>query len=123
MNIDDLTIKEAREIAALVSGIGKPAEKLALVSDGIDHGLPVGENVFVRTVTCYYTGRLERVTGLAMVLVDAAWVADTGRFHRAMESGELDEVEPYPDGAEVHVMLGAVCDVAPWPAELPREVK
>jgi hypothetical protein len=80
-----------------------------------------GKNVFVRTVTNYFTGRLVGHTpdGL-LVLEDAAWVVDTGRFGNALATGELDEVEPYPDGP---VVVGAVVDVSEWRHALPREAR
>lgn len=81
----------------------------------------IGEAVIVRTVTLYYTGRITRTTPGFVVLTDAAWIADTGRWSTAMASGVLGEIEPYP--GEVAVSLGAVIDVAPWPHPLPRDAK
>lgn len=54
--------------------------------------------MFVRTVTHYYTGRVVGVSDKAILLEDAAWIADTGRFADALRTGILSEVEPYPDG-------------------------
>ena len=83
------------------------------------HPYPVGQNVFVRTVTMHYTGKLVRVTPGELVLIDAAWIADSGRFHEALLTGVLREVEPYPDG-EVIVSRGGIIDVCRWPHDLPR---
>lgn len=80
----------------------------------------IGSNVFVRTVTSYFTGRLVGVRDGFLVLGEAAWVADTGRFSAALKAGTLAEVEPYPD--EVLVALTAVVDVCLWPHALPRSV-
>lgn len=82
---------------------------------------PVGDAVIIRTVTLYYTGRVQRVEAGFVVLTDAAWIADTGRWSTAMTSGVLGEIEPYP--GEVAVSLGAVIDVAPWSHTLPRDTK
>jgi len=84
--------------------------------------LMVGRNVFIRTVTHYYTGKIGAVTKHSVVLTDAAWVADTGRFGEALATGVLFEVEPYPDGP-VDVMLGGIIDVCEWSHALPRKVK
>lgn len=81
----------------------------------------VGSKVLIRTVTHYYTGRIVEMTPTEIVLADAAWIADTGRFATALEKGTLSEVEPFPAG--VSVARGAVVDVSPWPHDLPRAQK
>lgn len=83
--------------------------------------LGVGNNVFVRTVTHYYTGKVAEVSPDFIVLVDAAWVADTGRFSKALVEGTLEEVEPFPDP----VVVGKACivDVTPWKHALPRDMR
>ena len=83
--------------------------------------LPVGQNVIIRTVTLYYTGKLVAVVDGVYVLDDAAWIADAGRWSEALKSGVLSEVEPYP--GRCYVERGAVVDVSPWNHELPRSVK
>ena len=85
-----------------------------------DITLAEGEKVFVRTVTHYYTGRVVAVDDRWLALTDAAWIADTGRWSLALETGTLNEVEPYLDGDTVLVHLGAVIDVSPWHHDLPR---
>ena len=80
-----------------------------------------GKAVFIRCVTHYYTGRLAYVGRDQLVLDDAAWVADTGRFATALGTGALSEVEPYP--GRVYIMLGSVVDVSEWKHPLPRETK
>ena len=83
--------------------------------------LTVGNAVFLRTVTLYYTGRVAEVTEQSVVLTDAAWVADTGRFSEALSSGILGEVEPFPGPVEIG--RGAIVDVTLWAHTLPRAVK
>jgi hypothetical protein len=82
-----------------------------------------GQKVFIRTVTHYYTGKVLEVSDKWIKLADAAWVADTGRFAGALESGELNEVEVYPEGVPVYVAIGAIVDLCPWKHELPRKTK
>ncbi len=77
-----------------------------------------GRNVFVRTVTHHYTGRLAGVQDGFLKLEDAAWIADDGRFATALETGELNEVEPYPGTA--YVAVGAIVDISEWLHDLPR---
>jgi hypothetical protein len=44
------------------------------------HPFNIGANYFIRTVTHYHTGRLVEVTENELVLEDAAWIANSGRF-------------------------------------------
>ncbi len=82
----------------------------------------IGKNYFIRTVTHHYTGKLTRVTNREIVLVDAAWIADDGRFYDALKTGNFSEIEPYPDG-DVIVGRGAILDAHVVPYALPRNQK
>lgn len=84
-----------------------------------DNSLKVGQNYFIRTVTYHSTGMLESITETDLVLRDAAWIADSGRFYDAMRTGTLAEVEPLPD--VLIISRGAIVDVIPWDHPLPRE--
>ena len=110
MNIDQLTIGEAKELAGLFGQ-----------KQGTSHSIPVGKNVFIRTVTMHFTGHVETVTDSDIVLSKAAWIADSGRFSDALKTGTLSEVEPYPE--TVTVARGGIIDISPWNHELPREKK
>ena len=81
------------------------------------------KQVFIRTVTHYYTGRVVEETAREIVLDLAAWIADTGRFSEAMRTGSVSKVEPYPDGVLVRVQRGAIVDICDWPHALLRVVK
>lgn len=76
-----------------------------------------GEKVFIRTVTHYLTGRVVEQRGGFVFLEDAAWIADTGRFHDALKFGKFNEVEPAL--TPVRVSLGSIVDVYEWSHELP----
>lgn len=86
-------------------------------------GPHIGQSVFIRTVTMHYTGRIIGLDKDWIHLRDAAWIADSGRYHMALAGGSLSEVEPYPGDGYVSVARGGVIDVAPWAHALPREVK
>ena len=88
-----------------------------------NHSLEIGKSYFVRGVTHYYTGRLIAVTETDLVLEDAAWIADTGRFATAMKEGpaKLNEVEPFFRPAIVS--RAAIVDITEWPHALPSEQK
>ena len=82
----------------------------------------VGEAVFIRTVTFYYTGRLVDENSEYLVIEKAAWIADTGRWSTALASGALNEVEPFPEG-KVLISKASVVDICAWAHPLPRERK
>lgn len=111
LNIDELTVKEIKLLQALLNGSTQTAA----------HPYQVGQNYFIRTVTHYYTGHLTLVTDGELVLANAAWIADTGRFHDALKTGELSEIEPFED--DVIIGRGAVVDACIWKHTLPRTQK
>lgn len=87
----------------------------------VKNPIRLGNNVFVRAVTHYYTGRIVEITKDELVLEDAAWIADTGRFENALRTGALNEVEPFL--SPVAIGRGAIVDVTDWTKDLPRAVK
>ena len=92
-----------------------------MADETTQHPYTIGASYIIRTVTMYYTGRLESVFPGELVLADAAWIADTGRWSAALATGKLSEVEPYP-GLCI-VSRAAIVDVAPWAHPLPRDVR
>jgi hypothetical protein len=118
MDIDKLTIGELKQLVAMAQGLGVGCTSQ---KQGDTHA-KVGENILIRGVTLYYVGHVESVSETEIVLSDASWVADTGRFNEALRTGVLNEVEPFPNGA-VTVKQGAIMDYSPWPHPLPKEVK
>lgn len=87
-----------------------------------DTSIKIGGKYLIRTVTHYLTGEVVAVHPQEVVIRDAAWVADTGRFATALREGTLSEVEPYPDG-EVVIGRGAIVDAAAWTHPLPRKTQ
>lgn len=112
-NIDNLTIKEAREIASLLGAVKPSAQS---------HSWVIGQQVLIRTVTMYYTGRIAVVTDSDVGLDDAAWIANAGRFATTLRDGfpKDAEIEPYPDGVRCFVSRGAVVDFCEFKKSLPR---
>ena len=90
MNIDDLTIGEARKLATLFAN---PQTETPL-----SEFWQIGKPYLIRTVTMIDTGILVAVNEHEIILRDAAWIADTGRFSSALESCKFSEVEPFPEG-------------------------
>ena len=116
MNIDDLTLKQIREIQALSVPVAqlKPSAMLT--------GL-MTKNVIVRTVTMIYTGKLVDVEQDHIVLVDCSWIPDTDRFMQFVANGSVKECEPYPDGLPVYINRGAMLDMCELKKDLPRSQK
>lgn len=100
MQIEELTLKQIREIQAL--GIN--------AQSSVAHPWKIGSNYFIRTVTFHYTGTLVAIYASELVLKDAAWIADDGRFADAMKSESFAEVEPFPDDREVIIPRGGILD-------------
>ena len=100
IDIESLTL---REIRALQQAVGMPAEQ--------SNPYRIGGLYFIRTVTFYYTGRLVQVTPQELVIEDAAWIADTGRFTQALEKLDFGEVEMFPKG-RVIIGRSAVIDAS-----------
>lgn len=73
--------------------------------------MEIGKSYFIRTVTHYFTGRLIWVGDKEIVLEDAAWIADTGRFHQFVAGTSVNEVEPFPKGSQVVVGRGSIVDM------------
>ena len=92
VNIESLTLAELREIAKLACCLtpnAAPAEAWSFKP---------GDVVCVMTVTLWFVGRLVSRDVTTIVLDDAAWVADSGRFNEFLSGGDAREVEPLPPG-------------------------
>ena len=76
----------------------------------------VGQAYFIREVTYHLVGRVTAVLDGFVLLEDAAWVADSGRFMQAIANGTLSEVEPVGDAG---VAIAAITDFFPWRHPLP----
>ena len=73
--------------------------------------MEIGQSYFIRTVTNYFTGRLIWVGEKEIVLEDAAWIAETGRFNEFVAGKTVSEVEPFPKGSRVIVGRGSIIDM------------
>ena len=107
MNIEELTIKQVRELQSLFAPTPQPQP----------HPYPVGKHVIIRTVTMTLTGNLVEVHPQELVLTDACWVADSGRWAEALKDpNTFNETEPFPDG-RVIVGRGSIvdcCELQPY---------
>ena len=94
INIEDLTIGDARKLVNLFYS------PTGIVDDS---HWKIGDCYLIRTVTMIQTGRLVKVSDKELVMEDASWIADTGRFSVVLKTLDFNEVEPFPDG---HVIVG-----------------
>ena len=98
MNIDDLTLGQVKQIQAM-AGNAAPQSGPWII----------GEHYVIRTVTMIQTGVLMAVHPQELVLSDAAWIADTGRWNNFLRDPNLaEEVEPFT--AQVIVGRAAIID-------------
>jgi hypothetical protein len=112
IEIDNLTVKEIKHIQSVLK-----------TESGEVSPYHIGKNYFIRTVTHYLTGKLVQVTSKELVIEQAAWIADSGRFMQFLAEGKLNEVEPFPQELEVIVGRGAIIDAVIWKHELPKSQK
>ena len=110
MNIEELTIGEARQLAALFQ---------APKTECTDFWVP-GKDYFLRTVTHHFTGKYVGFNGYELVFTSVAWIPDDGRFAAAMKSGDFSEVEPFPDGQSVAIGRASLIDATQISFGLPR---
>lgn len=110
-NIDELTVGQIKDIQRMCGNTSKSKSPYE-----------IGKNYLIRTATMIDVGRLVEVTDQELILEDAAWIADTGRFNEALKNGTFNEVEPFPDG-RVIVGRASVVDACEFNHKLQRIVK
>jgi hypothetical protein len=109
MNLEELTLGQIKEIQSMCG------------TKDLNSPYKVGESYFIRTVTHYYTGKLKHIYSDSLVLSEAAWIADTGRFYDFLKEGKANEVEPFQDDVIIH--KGSIVDVTKWLHKLFKEQK
>lgn len=85
----------------------------------------VGKNYFIRTVTHHLMGTLISFDDKELILKNASWIADDGRFHKFL-IGEYTaslEVEPFPKDMLVCIGRNTIIDSVQWNLSLLREPK
>ena len=80
-----------------------------------------GESYFIRTATYHLLGKVKEVVGKFLVLEQASWVADSGRFTQFIDDGAVNEVEPVK--SLVYVNTDSITDAFDWKHKLLREQK
>jgi hypothetical protein len=95
----ELTIKDLKEV---LSSEGSKTHSLYKYKD---------ENVFIRTVTHHYTGKVIDVTERDLTLTKACWICDDGRFYDFLRNPKekVEESEPYVN--DVTIMIDVIIDI------------
>lgn len=112
-------LKELKELEDLETKVASKKSKVKY--ENLEIPFKVGNAYFIRTVTYFATGRVKAIVGSFLVLEDAAWIADTGRFREAIMKGILNEVEPVE--VDMFVNVSSITDAFPWNHKLPRDQK
>lgn len=115
-DLNKLTVEQLKEELKIL----EEKKSKVVCKDGV---WEIGKNYFIRTVTMSLTGKLVFVGDKEIVLEDAAWIADTGRFANALKKGVFDEVEPFPKNRRVGIGRGSIVDFVEWEHRLPCEQK
>lgn len=102
---ETLMIDEVKYVRADFVGV----ETIKPVYEGEFQPFEIGAVYLIRTVTMIDVGRVVAASKQWVILEDAAWVADTGRFSDALKKWQFNEVEPFPDGL-VGVSCGSIID-------------
>ncbi len=115
----DLNKLSFAELQKEVKALEEKKEKVGTRKIGV---WQVGQHYVLRTVTMIDVGKLVEVTDKELVLENASWIADTGRWSNFLEKGEYDEAEPFPDG---RVIIGrdSIIDAVIWKHGEVRKVK
>jgi len=112
MTIDNMTFGELKQIAAMFGGKAQDIQPYE-----------IGKAYLIRSVTHIDIGIVKAAGEKEIILSNASWIADTGRYHDALKGGcaKLNEVEPYLD--DVIVNRTAVIDATIWRHAVPTEQK
>jgi len=86
---------------------------------------PYGGVMLVETVTKFFVGEVVSVHPQEIVLCNACWVANTGRYHEFLstgDGGDYMELEPCQDGPVI-IGRGSIVDAQPYAHGLIRVAK
>lgn len=86
----------------------------------------IGEAYFFRTVTYHTVAKIKKIVGNFLVLEEASWIADSGRFGEFINDGKVyestsSEVEPID--VSVILNVNSIVDAFVWKHKMPSKVK
>ena len=106
----DLNKLSFEQLQKEVENLSKKKDQISTKQVGV---WQVGKHYVLRTVTMIDVGKLVEVTDKELVLENASWIADTGRWNVFLKEGKFSESEPFPDG-KVIVGRDALIDAVLW---------
>lgn len=115
-DLNKLTVQELRKE---LEQLEKQKEKMSIKKEGV---WQIGQNYVIRTVTMIDVGKLIQVTDNELILEDASWIADPGRWNDFLSNGKYDESEPFPDGTII-INRNSIIDAVIWKHGIIRDVK
>jgi len=71
----------------------------------------IGQHYFFRTITFSMVGQVKEIVGKFLILEDASWIAETGRFMETIRDGSLNEVEPL---GKAFLNIESIVDAFEW---------
>lgn len=124
LDVFDRRKEENMKISAEINQVMSILDKLkelenvstSVLSDSSDPGpwhIYMGKPIAIRTATIYYVGKLVKVYPQELLLQDASWIPDTGKWEKFLKTGVITECQPFPDGSVI-VGRGAIIDACRW---------
>lgn len=100
-------------------------EVLEAVSSPSEIPFDVGTAYLFRTIGYHWLGKVASIRGKFLVLEDATWVADTGRYSESLSGkiAELSSSELEPSPRPVVLNTDHITDAVSWPFQIPKVVK
>ena len=90
-----------------------------------DKVFEIGKNYFIRTATSYFVGNLKNICKDYIILSQASYIGNTGKFSDALREGlekvGNSEIEPYVN--DVIINKGAMVDATIYNHKLPKNKK
>ncbi len=106
----------AKLIKDLQEALASKETSIILKTESKPVPFEIGKGYFIRTVTYHLTGKVVDIVGDFLVLDQASWIADSGRFNDAMKKGidknSESEIEPFE--AKVYVNTTAIVDACEY---------
>ena len=83
------------------------------VPHNADFDLAIGNQYVIETPTKYWVGTLAKETSTHYILIEAAWLASTGRFNEFCSGSPPSEMEPLSPDCPLRISKGAECVMYP----------
>ncbi|MGL4335383.1 MAG: hypothetical protein ACRCST_00710 [Turicibacter sp.] len=106
------------ELISAILGIGEMSNTTPN-SDSENEFMEIGKVYAFRTVTMIYTGRIKAISSAEVLLEEAAWIPDSGRWADFVDTGAHNEAEPYK--RPVILSRGAFLDVTEIPSVIRKQ--